>query len=843
MKIISLRKLLLYAMMACAFLGVQLSGELSPIVIGLFWSGLAVSWFWEAPRISFRRWAPFWTWATVAVFAFSIVDVTLLKEFFLISAMNFALFLATAKLFQLAEDKDYTQAMALSLMLLSAGAVLNDNMSYGIMFGLYAVIATLALTTQHVAVETATYHRERMRSMRMERSIVYSTVVLGLLVFAGSTIFFFTFPRVGVGAFVSQSRRGVNSSGFGESVELGAHGRIRDDSTIAMRVVFPGEPPMPIQEIHWRGLSLDFYDGRSWSDTDESERNVSHFPEVQGYGLAGGRAAGNTWDEIVDGAIVAEINLEPLGQTDILFTIGQWRGLTLPNTIGEVPGSAFGRMLSADETGTVELRTRSELGKRYLSYSRLLQPSETDLRAARWWDDYYDLGAALRASYVAVRSATEPGVLPPEDLTSEIIAAALEGEPASRLRRRGREDARRYLQLPPGLMSERMSALASELRATRPIQYDYVVAVEQWLKDELEYTTDLPEPEPGANLVDSFLFEWQRGHCEYFATAMVMLLREQGVPARIVNGYLGGDYNDIGRYYAVRQANAHSWVEVFFPNVGWVEFDPTPGGAADMGPQGVMRQWSLFVDTLRLAWFRWVVEYDLEKQFTLFRDVATQLSGRGDDTEQFTADTAESARQLAFWLMRNIGALMALIVLHIVGILYFRRRALMRIELSTTDRLAALGWAGAGVGIVVALWSERNDPRVGYTFAVIPPMIAYGVAWLARGPRASEERRERTRAHYPVSTLYFRLLQGVERAGGQVPISLTPEELAPSLELQTPGLAQRVRDFVAYYSFARFSGETPPAAELKQWKREVDAIVKLIRAELRERERQSRGGS
>ena len=79
---------------------------------------------------------------------------------------------------------------------------------------------------------------------------------------------------------------------------------------------------------------------------------------------------------------------------------------------------------------------------------------------------------------------------------------------------------------------------------------------------------------PGDPIGD-FLFRYRSGHCEYFATAMVLMLRSQGIPARFVTGFLGGENNRLG-YYIVRQSNAHAWVEAYLPDSGWTVFDPTP---------------------------------------------------------------------------------------------------------------------------------------------------------------------------------------------------------------------------------------------------------------------------
>lgn len=131
----------------------------------------------------------------------------------------------------------------------------------------------------------------------------------------------------------------------------------------------------------------------------------------------------------------------------------------------------------------------------------------------------------------------------------------------------------RYLALPP--LPERVTALAHDITATAPSLYDRAEAIERYLRANYEYSLDIPAPPPGRDPVDYFLFDLGQGYCDYYASAMVVLARASGIPARLVVGYVGGTYDPVDAVYTVREANAHSWVEVYFPQVGWVEFEPT----------------------------------------------------------------------------------------------------------------------------------------------------------------------------------------------------------------------------------------------------------------------------
>jgi hypothetical protein len=119
-------------------------------------------------------------------------------------------------------------------------------------------------------------------------------------------------------------------------------------------------------------------------------------------------------------------------------------------------------------------------------------------------------------------------------------------------------------------------SLARNLTATAPTRYDRAVAIEAYLR-RFEYTLDLPAPPPNRDVVDYFLFDLQKGYCDYFATSMVVLARAAGLPARLVTGYGSGIYDTDLNAYLVTEAEAHSWPEIFFPGYGWVEFEPTSG--------------------------------------------------------------------------------------------------------------------------------------------------------------------------------------------------------------------------------------------------------------------------
>ncbi len=132
----------------------------------------------------------------------------------------------------------------------------------------------------------------------------------------------------------------------------------------------------------------------------------------------------------------------------------------------------------------------------------------------------------------------------------------------------------RYLQLPADL-PQRVKDLALEITSGYDNPYDKALALERYLRENITYNEKIPPPPEDRDAVDYFLFDLRQGYCNYYASAMVVMARAVGIPARLVAGYTAGEYLAEKGRWRVREKNAHAWVEVFFPGYGWVEFEPT----------------------------------------------------------------------------------------------------------------------------------------------------------------------------------------------------------------------------------------------------------------------------
>ncbi len=235
---------------------------------------------------------------------------------------------------------------------------------------------------------------------------------------------------------------------------------------------------------------------------------------------------------------------------------------------------------------------------------------------------------------------------------------------------------RRALLLPRGL-NPRARQLAAEWRTSGGGDEAVVrAALRNFSQQGFSYTLE-PPPLPGFNAIDDFLFETRQGFCEHYASSFVFLMRAAGVPARVVTGYQGAEYNDLGNYYIVRQSDAHAWAEVWLQGRGWVRIDPTAaiaparvqsGLAATLPDSAVLpfmvrtqSPWLLKLrfnlDTLTNQWNQWVLGYNQERQFAFLTRLGME---------------AITWQKMALNMLASVALLVGLLALFMLHRLYVR---------------------------------------------------------------------------------------------------------------------------------------------------------------------------
>ncbi len=186
-----------------------------------------------------------------------------------------------------------------------------------------------------------------------------------------------------------------------------------------------------------------------------------------------------------------------------------------------------------------------------------------------------------------------------------------------------------YLLLPETVPA-RIRSLAAEIRGRADSDQGRLTLLEDYFRNgNFRYGKQgLPT---GEHALEQFLFESRQGHCEFFASGFAVLARAAGVPTRLVGGYLGGEYNDLGGYYLVSEQMAHVWVEVFIDGKGWLRIDPSSfavNSGAIWGvrqPAGLVKRLRMVLDSFDHAWNRSVITYDLERQIEVARHAGKWL--------------------------------------------------------------------------------------------------------------------------------------------------------------------------------------------------------------------------
>jgi protein-glutamine gamma-glutamyltransferase len=327
-------------------------------------------------------------------------------------------------------------------------------------------------------------------------------------------------------------------------------------------------------------------------------------------------------------------------------------------------------------------------------------------------------------------------------------------------------DRRRYLALPPELPS-RIADLAHQWADGFPTPEGKAAAIERHLRKDFAY--DLHSPSAGKpQPVDHFLFESRRGHCEFFSTAMAIMLRAVGIPSRNVTGFVGGTWNRFGHYYAVRQGDAHSWVEGYLDDgarASWRTFDPTPASGAQPvePPTGAYYYVRDLVEALSQRWNTYVVGYDLHKQVRLFEDV-------------------------------SLG--------------YERLRSRAGIDKGPLSRLTR-GPAVAGVALVAlafayALWKRRKQAG---------ESVRQGAERFAKDSRAEA-----------IVTLFRALEAALQNRGISRAPSLPPLRHAEQLHASRHPLGNEVLSLTRVYIETRFGGVTLTEASKRDFERRVREI-------------------
>ncbi len=350
------------------------------------------------------------------------------------------------------------------------------------------------------------------------------------------------------------------------------------------------------------------------------------------------------------------------------------------------------------------------------------------------------------------------------------VSSDIEQAAASDLRTAGKtyppDVVSSYLHLPA--LDRRIPQLAEQITASANNNYDKARAVETYLRTHFGYTLQLSRTAPHDPLAN-FLFERKQGHCEYFASSMAVMLRTLGIPSRVVNGFRTGEFNDLTSQYVVRASNAHSWVEAYFPNYGWVAFDPTPG--ASFPARTGWSRVSLYMDAMASFWREWIVNYDVGHQQSL------------------AVSAGNRSRQVLAALQR------------------WWRRHYKRL-------LAAARHTGGAIAGSPLRWSLEGGLISALILFVVNArglLQALGKLRLAARPERSPGRA--------ATIWYERMTKRVARRGWHKSPTQTPDEFVSGID--DAGVRERVAEFTRHYQSARFDDSVEDVRRLPELYEEI----------------------
>jgi protein-glutamine gamma-glutamyltransferase len=627
----------------------------------------------------------------------------------LLAAVHFLLFVMVVRLYSATTDRDAFFLVMLSFAAILAAAILTIDTSFLILFFVFLLFGIATFVGMEMrrgaagAISAAMIQPAQERRLSRALALAALSVSLGAIATGGALFFFF--PRFSAGYLSRANLQPSLMTGFTDDVELGQIGEIKKNPTVVMRV--KTGRPVGYSMLRWRGIALSTFDGKRW--TTPNRHPAALLPDPSGWIYVGDPTQQHGGPAI---GLNYEVLLQPIA-TDAVFAPANVVSLQ-GNFSGEGQNTGWTSRRSylfRDEGGSLYNPFRNYAQLRYFGFSRLPAINAAKLRAAT-------------AQY-------------PEQIRTQ------------------------YVQLP--VLDPRIAALAKFITAQARTPYDKSISVENYLRTRYTYTLNLAG-KPGDDPLAHFLFETHSGHCEYFASAMAIMMRTLGIPSREVNGFLPGEFNDLAGDYIVRASDAHSWVEVYFPGEGWVTFDPTP--AVEQG-SGVFTRIAHFMDWLELSWNEWVINYDFAHQMQMAHIL-----------QQNTRNWNESAR--AWFKAKQRGS-----------------KAWLRSWLARRGTIT-FAVPMASILLLVLL-------RYGMLGAALQRLRLY---WHLRRPTAGRANPQLA------SRLYRELLRLVERRGFTRRSSQTPLEFAAAVS--EPRLAHVVREFTQIYGDARFGGAPCDALKLRQ---------------------------
>jgi len=708
-------ELALYLLVCTGFGTLASTGGLDVPSLLLVGSALAIRGYLLAKRRLFVISERLTTPLSVAYFLFFAVDYFLLSRGFLPATVHLALFGVVVRMFSLRRERDHIMLAILAFLMVLASAVLTVDSVFLFSFAIFMLMAvgTFVLMEMRRSGHAASIQAKHSNDPQEHRRLAFSLAQI-----APALMLMILFS--GAALFFLMPRMSAGYMGdysFGTDLSSGFSDRVQlgqigqiQQSNAVVMHIQIDGDTTGHYDLHWRGVALSVFDGTTWSNPREQ--------------LLLPRQPDNSFrippaNPPLRPFVFASLERERLIHYRVLMEPIGTNVFFLAPWARSLRGDY--RMLAADSVGAVyDLDSRHGIGR---------YEAESDIMAA----------------------------------------------PPAELRRAGRNYPEQiqatYLRLPA--LDPRVPRLAAEITSSASNDFDKAAAIENHLRTRFGYTLQLPrshEKDPIAN----FLFERKQGHCEYFASAMAVMLRTLGIPSRVVNGFRSDEFNDLTANYVVRAKDAHSWVEAYFPGYGWQTFDPTPAGPGG-SPQGWGRV-ALYIDAMASFWRDWVVSYDSSHQYVLGQTAVGRSRALWEGTRRWAR-------------------------LHYASMLKWAQRSQDRVEHSPQR------WALLGGAITLVLVFLGNLGRIARFLHE---------KWLQAHPERSPEQA--------AALWYQRMARALARRGVEKPPGQTPHEFV--MRIEDIRLREPVARFTQVYESARFGNSAEDVQRLPELFEEVESATR-----------------
>lgn len=533
---------------------------------------------------------------------------------------QFLVILQVVKMYEQRGNRDYAQLLVLSLLLIVAAAISTASLGFGLLFVSYLFLSLYACLLFHLKVETdhakaaIGVPQDKLNPMTLRqdqrylpRSMRRLTMLVSLVSIAMAVLVFLFFPRnTGQGLLGPLQYRAVKAlSGFSGEMNFQQVAQITQDTRqIAYVKVFEGDRNIGgAQPLLWRGVTLDIYTGREspqwqWKRTPNAAgtSNIFNMPNDQTRQIA----LVENVRPIGPGSRRQEVILDPTG-TETIFAM---------------PGVTHFRI-------STQLSSDAKLNFQTRDQSLRIEPTtEIQLRYEAWSD-----------GEVRLPDDDRDNSNNPPPATQSSLTTDPSGEGKTPTRSVIDPQIESYARRPEVSGTDEQGPLVArrphELRVTA-LDEQIAQNIERHLKgSDFAYTLDLRDAERVGDRdpMVAFLYDFKRGHCEYFAGAMTLMCQSLGLQARVVVGFKCDDFNTLTNSYLVRQNHAHAWVEVLNDKRQWITFDPTSGRDLSAGNRnaGILARLKHLLDYLEYTWANSVVAYDRDARSNLIQNVEVNL--------------------------------------------------------------------------------------------------------------------------------------------------------------------------------------------------------------------------